>query len=378
MRPLTHALAICFAASLVGVASAQTQKEISSPQAIASAKTIYFDDKSGVDAVGKKASAELSKWGRFQIVSDPKKADLIVLLSTDPGQGGNLIVSGGQTATIDSQGHVEEDRVPTFHKLDPERRAFLTVIDARSGTNLWSSSQRWGGLLTGVDNVGEHLVREFEKQARLADQRARLKVIKTVNPNYLPGASARQMEGDVIVRIVVDKHGTVTSAKAVSGPPELFEASVEAAKQWQFEPPEHAPVTTVLEMNYRPGPKPCPPGKKGEVASVLSAFEFPRKPLHSGELRVIGALHDPLPSYPQEASEAGKQGDLEMVITVAPSGDVVGARVTKSVDRAIDQVALDTVRTWRFEVTRGEQATFPVKFLFRMGCDPETSRLPLS
>ena len=100
--------------------------------------------------------------------------------------------------------------------------------------------------------------------------------------------------------------------------------------------------------------------------------------MHSGELKVKGALHDPLPSYPQEASEAGKEGDLEMVITVAPSGDVVGARVTKSVDRAIDQVALDTVRTWRFEVTRGEQATFPVKFRFRMGCGPEKSLLPLS
>ena len=370
MRSLTHVLAICFAASLVPVASAQTQKEISNPQAIASAKTIYFEDKSGVDAVGKKASAELSKWGRFQIVQDPKKADLIILLSTDPGQGGNLIVSGGQTATIDSQGHVEEDRVPSFHKLDPARHAFLTVTDARSGASLWSSSQRWGGLLTGFDNVGEHLVREFERQANLADQRAHLKVIKSVNPNYPPEAARKQIDGAVIVRIVVDKNGTVTSAKAMSGPPELFEASVEAAKQWQFEPPDHAPVTTVLEMNYRPGPKPCPPGKKGEIANVLSAFQFPQKPLHSGELKVIRELHDPLPSYPQEAREAGKEGDLEMVITVARSGDVVGARVTKSIDHTIDQVALDTVRTWKFEVTRGEQATFPIKFLFRIGCNP--------
>lgn len=369
MRLLTYVLVICFATSLASVASAQAQNEVANSQAIASAKTIYFEDKSGVDAVGRKASAELSKWGRFQIVQDPKKADLIILLSTDPGQGGNLIVSGGQTATIDSQGHVEEDRIPTFNKLDPTRRAFLSVTDARSGMNLWSSSQRWGGLLTGFDNVGEHLVREFEKQASLADQRARLKVIKSVNPNYPPDASGRQIDGAVIVRIVVGKNGMVSSAKAVSGPPELLEASVEAAKQWQFEPPDHAPVTTVLEMKYGLGPKPCPPGKKGEIANVLSAFQFPRKPLHSSELKVIGELHDPLPSYPEEAREVGKEGDLEMVITVAPSGDVVGARVTKSVDHTIDQVALDTVRTWKFKVTRGEQATFPIKFLFRMSCD---------
>jgi hypothetical protein len=47
----------------------------------------------------------------------------------------------------------------------------------------------------------------------------------------------------------------------------------------------------------------------------------------------------------------------------------VGARVTKSVDRTTDQVALATVRTWKFKVSRGEQATFPIKFLYRMSCD---------
>ena len=62
---------------------------------------------------------------------------------------------------------------------------------------------------------------------------------------------------------------------------------------------------------------------------------------------------------PNEAREAGKEGDLEMVITVAPSGDVVGARVSKSIDPSIDQVAVATVRSWKFKVSRGEQATFP-------------------
>jgi hypothetical protein len=45
-------------------------QEIANPRAIVSAKIIYFDDKSGSDAVAKKALAELSGWGRFQIVPD--------------------------------------------------------------------------------------------------------------------------------------------------------------------------------------------------------------------------------------------------------------------------------------------------------------------
>src|SRR5713226_7961815 len=106
MRSSAHLLAICFVLILVSAGPAQAQKEIANPQAIASAKTIYFDDKSGVDAVGKKTLAELSKWGRFQIVQDREKADLIIVLSTDPHRGGNLIFAGGQTGTIGSEGRI--------------------------------------------------------------------------------------------------------------------------------------------------------------------------------------------------------------------------------------------------------------------------------
>jgi TonB family protein len=365
MRCPIHLLAICLLAILVAARPSQAQKEIVNPQAIASAKTIYFEDKSGVDAVGKKALAELSRWGRFKIVHDRKKADLILVLSTDPHQGGNLIYSG-QTGTIDSEGHIEEDSVPNYNKQAPIRYGFLTLMEPQTGKELWSGSQRWGGLLTGFDSVGERLIKEFEKQTETAEHSATLKLIKSVNPTYPQEASKKHIEGTVVVRIVVDKDGRVTSAKALSGPSDLLASSVQAAKQFQYEPPENAPVIKDLEMNYNFGPKPCPPGKKREIANVFSAFQFPKKPLHPGELKILGEMNDPLPPYPNEAREAGKEGDLEMIITVAPSGDVVGARVSKSIDPTIDQVAVATVRSWKFKVSRGEQATFPIKFLYRM------------
>ena len=347
---------------------ALAQQEIANPQTIALAKTVYFEDKSGSAAVGKKALAELRNWGRFQIVGDPKEADLIILLTTDPEQGGNLIVSGGQTATIDSGGHVEEDPVPTYNKLQPVRHAFLIVADARTGANLWSSSQRWGGLLTGFDSVGERLVREFEQETHIAEQRSRLKLIKEVPPKYPPEASTKQIEGVVVVRIVVGKNGKVTSAKALSGPPELYEASVEAAKQWQFEPPEDGPVTTNAEIKYNLAPKPCPPGKKGEHGIVYFGQRLPMKTEHPGGLKIVAVINEPMPPYPEEAIEAGTEGDLELFITVASSGEVIGALVKKSVNPIIDDAALATVKTWKFKVTRGLQAGFPIKFLYRLDC----------
>jgi len=354
-------------AILVSARPSQAQKEIANSTLIASAMTIYFEDKSGVDAVGKKALAELSRWGRFKIVQEREKADLILVLSTDPHQGGNLIYSG-QTGTIDSEGHIEEDSVPNYNKQAPIRYGFLTLMEPQTGKELWSHSQRWGGLLTGFDSVGEHLVKEFEKQTETAEHSANLKLSKSVNPTYPQEASKKHIEGTVVVRIVVDKDGRVASAKALSGPSDLLASSVQAAKQFQYEPPENAPVIKDLEMNYNLGPEPCPPGKMGEIANVFSAFQFPKKPLHPGELKILGEMNEPLPPYPNEAREVGKEGDLEMVITVAPSGDVVGVRVSKSIDPRMDQVAVATVRSWKFKVSRGEQATFPIKFLYRMTC----------
>ena len=367
MQPSAH-LTIWLISSLVAASSSLAQKEAANSQAIASAKTVYFEDKSGVDAVGKKATAELTRWGRFQIVQDRQKADLVILLSTDPQRGGNLIVSGGQTATIDSEGHVEEDRVPTYDKLGPVRYAFLTVTDARSSVQLWSSSKRWGGLLTGFDSVGERLVKEFEKQTQLAGQRSGLKLVKSVDPTYPPDVYKKQITGTVVVKIVVDKTGLVTSAKALSGPPELFQASVDAAKQWQFEPPEHAPITKEVEMGYGFVPSPCPPGKKGSRAIVEYAEHLPMKTGHPGELSVVADIDVPLPPYPDKAREAGIEGDVNLFITVASNGRVIGARVIESFDPVVDEAALAAVRTWKFQVTRGRQASFPITFRYRMAC----------
>jgi hypothetical protein len=133
MQSSAYLAASCLAVALLAVPCAHAQREIANPRCIASAKTVYFEDKSGVDAVAKKALGELYNWRRFQIVDDPKQADLLIALSADPYRGGNLVFAGGQTGTIDSQGHVEEDPVPNFNKLSPTRYAFLTVIDGRTG-----------------------------------------------------------------------------------------------------------------------------------------------------------------------------------------------------------------------------------------------------
>lgn len=84
--------------------------------------------------------------GKFQVVAGLKKTDLIFLLSADPYKGGNIIFASGQTGSINDR-RITEDPVPNYNKQSPTRYAYLTVIDPKTGDNLWSDKHLWGGLL---------------------------------------------------------------------------------------------------------------------------------------------------------------------------------------------------------------------------------------
>ena len=75
-------------------------------------------------------------------------------------------MSGGQTGSIDSRGHIEEDPVPKYGMQTQTRYAYLTVVDPINGDKLWSADHVWGGLLTGFDSVGSRLIKKFEKQTK--------------------------------------------------------------------------------------------------------------------------------------------------------------------------------------------------------------------
>jgi TonB family protein len=59
---------------------------------------------------------------------------------------------------------------------------------------------------------------------------------KTVAPQYPPLAKQAHTQGDVTVQITIDKAGNVTEGKAISGPPVLRQAAVDAVRNWKFEP----------------------------------------------------------------------------------------------------------------------------------------------
>jgi hypothetical protein len=141
------------------------QKKADPTTRILAARFVCFEDRTGADAVGRNALAELKKWRQLEVVSDKKKADLIFVLSAGSPRGDQLIVSGGQTGSI-AHGELHTDSYPDYNKSKPVRWASLTMIDARTGEMLWTDSHQWGGLLTGFNSAGARLVRQLKKQTK--------------------------------------------------------------------------------------------------------------------------------------------------------------------------------------------------------------------
>ena len=114
---------------------AAKDKHLPLPVAVFSAKTVFIDNQSGMAKIGDRAYEELRKWGRFQIVSDRKDADLIFLLSAEEHTTGYVTSGGGQTGTVNESGNINTTSKPTYTTPQTVGHTFLTVFDAKSGTN---------------------------------------------------------------------------------------------------------------------------------------------------------------------------------------------------------------------------------------------------
>lgn len=61
-------------------------------------------------------------------------------------------------------------------------------------------------------------------------------IVHRVEPVYPPEARRAHTQGDVILQATIGKDGRVHDVKAISGPPELIEASIGAIQQWRYRP----------------------------------------------------------------------------------------------------------------------------------------------
>lgn len=143
------ALSVVFFSTCLGA----TQHAPLSPL-LTSARTLYIDNLSGSASIADRCYDELTKWGRFKIVTDPAHADVIFQIGTHVrtyGLSGNSQTdSAGNTSTS-----LTEDRVGF---------TTISVVDSKTNQVLWTDTRRWGNLFNGFHSATREVIKELRKR----------------------------------------------------------------------------------------------------------------------------------------------------------------------------------------------------------------------
>jgi protein TonB len=117
-----------------------------------------------------------------------------------------------------------------------------------------SSSAPFGGILPTVASKANQPAPPapvFSAMVTSAGPSRPAKQISTTRPIYPEIAKLGRIQGIVVLSIEVNEAGKVTAAKAVSGPVQLREAAIDAARQWKYEPAlsNGTPIPARLTVN---------------------------------------------------------------------------------------------------------------------------------
>lgn len=82
-------------------------------------------------------------------------------------------------------------------------------------------------------------------------------LIHRVQPAYPALAKQARIQGSVVLRAIINREGVIENLQAMSGPPMLEQAAIEAVKQWRYKPylldGEPIEVETQVTVNFSLG-----------------------------------------------------------------------------------------------------------------------------
>jgi hypothetical protein len=102
------------------------------------AKRVYIDNQTpDCPECADQAYGELSKWGRFQVVSEPKGADLIFVLKSTSTERPIGVVANTTSNTATSS---QTSGTVISHE---DYTVYLSVLDANTNQTLYSNGEYW-------------------------------------------------------------------------------------------------------------------------------------------------------------------------------------------------------------------------------------------
>jgi TonB family protein len=204
-------------------------------------------------------------------------------------------------------------------------------------------------------------VPQDREQAKVAGQDVPVpKRTREIKPEYPAEALARGQRGIVILELLIDAQGKVSSVEVVRSVPPFDEAAVAAARKWEFEP-------TRVD------------GKPVSVRWTVPITFMLKLPELSRQEGIPELREGATPVYPA-SSEESVAATVTAEITLNAEGQVVEAQLRDGESPWVEAL-LQAVRTWRFaRDNSGAVLSFRVKadFIPARGSNPPRVALDLS
>src|ERR1700736_2839984 len=117
------------------------------PEKVINARTIFYVNDTGSSRFGDDLYQELEKWNRWEVVTDKKNADLILVLSQRDHIEGRIVIANATTSGHDTYatGTSAPMKSSVWHifLIDPTSGETVWVSSHTSGARLWQS---WGSV----------------------------------------------------------------------------------------------------------------------------------------------------------------------------------------------------------------------------------------
>lgn len=211
----------------------------------------------------------------------------------------------------------------------------------------------------------EEKIKEFEKGAvPCVGEIKPPKLLKKVEPVYPVEARQARVSGVVILGVRTDTQGRIKNAMVYrSKDPLLVKPSIDAVKQWVYEPLyiKGEPVEAVFTVTVTFKLKEEVAMVGGVVGGVIKPEDIEKPP------RLIRKVE---PVYPEEAKKEGIQGVVIIEATTDKQGNVIQTKILKSESSLLNQPAVDALQQWKYEPVYkdGEPVgiTFTVTITFKL------------
>lgn len=95
-----------------------------------------------------------------------------------------------------------------------------------------------GGIVNATSNINSvpKLIPATPQRVRISQGVTKGLLVHKVEPSYPILAKAARVQGDVVLKAIIDKNGDIQDLQLVSGHPMLVPAAIAAVKQWRYKP----------------------------------------------------------------------------------------------------------------------------------------------